>query len=101
LGHVNTFLGDYAAARADYDSAGVVGRSQQKVAFAPFRALVSVYAGDPAAAGAKVTPLTSVAQIAIHIRDATAAEDALKRLGPMLMRQADEAGNPAFTRGQQ
>ena len=121
LGHVNTFLGDYAAARADYDSAGVVGRSQQKVAFAPFRALVSVYAGDPAAAitefnqqvtavdgmgvpdptGAKVTALTSVAQIAIHIHNATAAEDALKRLGPMLMRQADEAGNPAFKRGQQ
>lgn len=121
LGHVNTFLGDYAAARADYDSASAVGRSQQKVAFAPFRAFVSVYAGDPAAAldeldqqvasvdgmgvpdptGAKVAALTSVAQIAIHIRNATAADQALKRLGPMLMRQADEAGNPAFRRGQQ
>src|SRR5439155_1643384 len=49
-GHANTFLGDYAAARADYDSAMAVGRANEKAAYAPFRAYVSVYAGDPAAA---------------------------------------------------
>src|SRR2546426_10998313 len=49
-GHANTFLGDYVAARADYDSAIAVGRANEKAAYAPFRAYVSVYAGDPAAA---------------------------------------------------
>src|SRR6185437_12864178 len=49
-GHANTFLGDYAAARADYDSAMALGRANEKAAYAPFRAYVSVYAGDPTAA---------------------------------------------------
>src|SRR5256886_16826778 len=40
LGHANTFLGDYAAARADYDSAIAVGRANEKAAYAPFRAYV-------------------------------------------------------------
>ena len=120
-GHANTFLGDYAAARADYDSAVAVGRANEKAAYAPFRAYVSVYAGDPAAAieelnrlvasvdgmgvpdpkTAKVGALTNVAVIAIHTRNRPAAEQALKQLAPILMQQADEAGNPAFRRGQQ
>src|SRR5439155_380997 len=82
----NSFLGDYAAARADYDSAIAVGRANEKAAYAPFRAYVSVYAGDPAAAidelnrlvaavdgmgvpdpkTAKVAALTNVAVIATH-----------------------------------
>jgi tetratricopeptide (TPR) repeat protein len=119
-GHANTFLGDYAAARADYDSAMAVGRANEKAAYAPFRAYVSVYAGDPAAAIAelnqlvasvdgmgvpdpkanKVAALTNVVVIATHTRDRAAAEQALKQLAPLLMQQADEAGNPAFTRGQ-
>jgi tetratricopeptide (TPR) repeat protein len=120
-GHADTFLGDYVAARADYDSAVAVGRANQKAAYAPFRAYVSVYAGDPAAAidelnrlvasvdgmgvpdpkTAKVGALTSVVVIATHTRDRAAAERALKQLGPLLLQQAEEAGNPAFRRGQQ
>src|SRR2546427_4942766 len=34
-GHANTFLGDYAAARADYDSAMALGRANEKAAYAP------------------------------------------------------------------
>src|SRR5216110_2617412 len=49
-GHVNTLLGDYAAARADYDSAIAEGRANEKAAYAPFRAYVSAYAGEPGAA---------------------------------------------------
>src|SRR5436309_1903518 len=121
LGHANTFLGDYAAARADYDSAIAVGRANEKAAYAPFRAYVSVYAGDPAAAidelnrlvasvdgmgvpdpkANKVAALTNVVVIATHTRNRAAAEQALKQLEPLLMQQADEAGNPAFKRGQQ
>src|SRR6266699_1080189 len=120
-GHANTFLGDYAAARADYDSAMALGRANEKAAYAPFRAYVSVYAGDPAAAIAelnrlvasvdgmgvpdpkahKVAALTNVVVIATHTKNRAAVERALKQLEPLLMQQADEAGNPAFTRGQQ
>src|SRR5712691_4572759 len=120
-GHANTFLGDYAAARADYDSAMALGRANEKAAYAPFRAYVSVYAGDPAAAIAelnrlvasvdgmgvpdpkanKVAALTNVVVIATHTKNRAAVEQALKQLEPLLMQQAEEAGNPAFTRGQQ
>ena len=120
-GHANTFLGDYAAARADYDSAMAVGRANEKAAYAPFRAYVSVYAGDPAAAidelnrlvasvdglgvpdpkANKVAALTNVVVIATHTRNRAAAERALKQLEPLLLEQGDEAGNPAFKRGQQ
>src|SRR5437660_4975614 len=120
-GHANTFLGDYAAARADYDSAMALGRANEKAAYAPFRAYVSVYAGDPGAAIAdlnrlvasvdgmgvpdpkanKVAALTNVVVIATHTRNRAAAEQALTQLEPLLMQQADEAGNPAFKRGQQ
>jgi len=120
-GHVNTLLGDYGAARADYDSAIAVGRANEKAAYAPFRAYVSVYAGDPAAAidelnrlvaavdgmgvpdpkAAKVGALSNVAIIATHTRNRAAAERSLKQLRPLLLQQADEAGNPAFRRGQE
>ena len=120
-GHANTFLGDYTAARADYDSAMAVGRANEKAAYAPFRAYVSVYAGDPEAAitelnqlvasvdgmgvpdpkANKVAALTNVVVIATHTRNRAAAERALKQLEPLLMQQADEAANPAFKRGQQ
>jgi len=120
-GHANTLLGNYAAARADYDSAIAVGRANEKAAYAPFRANVSVFAGEPAAAidelnrlvasvdgmgvpdpkAAKVAALGSVAVIAIHTRNQPAVEQALKQLGPVLLQQADEAGNPAFRRGQE
>ena len=119
-GHANTLLGNYAAARADYDSAIAVGRANEKAAYVPFRAYVSVYAGNPPAAidelnrlvasvdgmgvpdlkAAKVAALGNVAVIAIHTRNQPAAEQALKQLGPVLMQQADEAANPAFRRGQ-
>ncbi len=121
LGHANTFLGNYAAARANYDSAEMFARAGQRAGFAPFRAYVSVYAGDPAAAiaelnrqvaavdgmgipdpkAAKVADLTNVVTIAIHTKNGTAAARALQELEPLLMQQADEAGNPAFRRGQQ
>ena len=121
LGHANTFLGDYATARANYDSAMAFGRANEKAAYAPFHAYVSVYAGDPAAAidelnrlvasvdgmgvpdpkAAKVAALTNVVVIATHTGNRSAAEQALKQLTPLLMKQADEGGNPAFRRGQQ
>src|SRR5207247_1557589 len=103
------------------DFAMALGRANEKAAYAPFRAYVSVYAGDPGAAIAelnrlvasvdgmgvpdpkanKVAALTNVVVIATHTKNRAAVEQALKQLEPLLMQQADEAGNPAFTRGQQ
>jgi tetratricopeptide (TPR) repeat protein len=49
-GHVNSFLGDYDQARADYDAAIALGTPNEKANYSVYRALVSVHAGDPEAA---------------------------------------------------
>ena len=120
-GHVNSFAGDYAAARADYDSALALGRGNERGFFAPFRAYVSVYAGDtpgaitelnrlitqadamqlPDPLAVKVNALTDVATLAIHTRDFTTADAALKARTPLLMQQADQAGTAGYRRGQE
>ena len=120
-GHVNSFAGDWAAARADYDSAMALGRGGEKGFFAPFRAYVSAYAGDPAAAitelnklvvdvdgmgmpdprTTKINALTNVALIAIHTKDFYAADAALKARTPLMMQQADQGGSDAFRRTQE
>jgi len=120
-GHVNSFAGDYAAARADYDSAAATGRGNERAAYVPFRAFVSAYAGDPkraiaelnglvagvdtmsvpGAPGLKIFALSSVAVIGIHARDFAAVDAALKQRTPLMMQQADEVGSAAFRRGQE
>ncbi len=101
-GHVNSFSGDYDAARADYDSAMAVGRGNERGFFAPFRAYVSAYAGDARGAIAelnrlvaqadgmgipdpvtvKINALSNVALIAIDTRDFPTADAALKQRTP-------------------
>jgi tetratricopeptide (TPR) repeat protein len=118
-GHVNSFAGNYAAARADYDSAIAVGRGNERAGFAPFRAYVNIYAGDtkeaitelnrlvagvdamgaPGALAVKIAALSDVAVIAIHTRDFATAEQALKLRTPLLLQQATEVGSAAFQRG--
>ncbi len=118
-GHVNSFAGNYVAARADYDSAIALGRGNERAGYAPYRAYVSLHAGDPKAAiaelnrfvaavdtmgvpdarGAKVNALSNIALIAIHNRDFTAAEAALAQRTPLLMQRGAEAGSAAFQRG--
>jgi hypothetical protein len=119
-GHVNSFAGDFAAARADYDSSMALGRGNERGFFAPFRAYVSVYAGDPAGAIAelnklvadadgtnlpdplavKVNALTNVAVIAIETRNFAAAEAALKQRAPLSAQQAEKSGSAGFKRAQ-
>jgi Flp pilus assembly protein TadD len=120
-GHVNSFMGNYAAARADYDSAIMLGRANEKAAYVPFRADVSLYAGDPQAAiaelnrlvagvdamgvpearGTKIAALSDIATIAIDTRDFVSADAALGQRTPLLMQQASEMGGPAFQRSQE
>ena len=117
-GHVNSFAGNFAAARADYDSAIAVGRGNQKAGFAPFRAYVSIYEGNPTQAIAelnrlvagvdamgvpgalavKIAALSDVAVIAIHTRDFATAEQALKQRSPLLLQQAAGSGSAAVQR---
>src|SRR5712664_3145924 len=120
-GHVNSFSGDYDAARADYDSAMAVGRGNERGFFAPFRAYVSAYAGDargaivelnqlvaqadgmgiPDPVTVKINALSNVALIAIDRRDFPAADAALKQRTPLMMRQADQVSSAGFRRAQE
>jgi len=120
-GHVNSFSGDYDAARADYDSAMAVGRGNERGFFAPFRAYVSAYAGDargaivelnqlvaqadgmgiPDPVTVKINALSNVALIAIDRRDFPAADAALKQRTPLMMQQADQVGSAGFRRAQE
>jgi Flp pilus assembly protein TadD len=119
-GHVNSFAGDFAAARADYDSALALGRGNERGFFAPFRAYVSVYAGDPTGAmrelnqlvaqadgmglpdplAVKVNALSNVALIGIATKDFAAAEAALQQRAPLMEQQSAQAASPGFKRGQ-
>ena len=87
-GHVNTFLGRYAEARADYDAAIAVAKGNFKIGFAQYRPFVHLFQGDPNAAieemeaiyksmdgmelgepdGLRVLLLNDMAQVAAHYR---------------------------------
>src|SRR5437764_1326511 len=110
-GHVNSFLGNFAEARADYDRAIAMSDPTLKPQYAAFRALVSVYANDPAAAeseldriatsvdptisnanGAKIFALTSEARIALHNRHFDVAQRAIDQVRAVYRQQAAEEG---------
>ncbi|HEU4642065.1 MAG TPA: hypothetical protein VFS44_06375 [Gemmatimonadaceae bacterium] len=120
-GHVNTFLGNYDAARADYDTAIRLGRGNEKATFAVWRALVPVYAGEPKAGiaeleqlvssidgmsipdpdGTKIFALSEEAVIASHTGAFDAARSALDRRSALLRKQAAASGNEEFRRAQE
>jgi len=117
-GHVNSFLGNFAEARADYDRAIELSAPTLKPLYGTFRALVSVYANDPAAAeselervastvdpslpnarGAQIFALQSEARIALHNRHLDVAQRAIDRLSEITRQQASEEGrSDAFRR---
>jgi tetratricopeptide (TPR) repeat protein len=117
-GHVNSFLGNFDEARADYDRAIALSDPSLKPQYATFRALVSVYAMDPAAAeseldgivatidpnsrnanGAKIFALTSEARIALHNRHFDVAQRAIDQAREVYRQQAAEEGrSDAFRR---
>jgi tetratricopeptide (TPR) repeat protein len=102
-GHVNSFLGKFEEARADYDKAISLGDPGEKATYPVYRAFVNIYAGQPAAAeqeldklvlaidamdlpdkaNAKIFALNNQLAIALHnghINVATHAVDALRTL---------------------
>lgn len=120
-GHVNSFLGDYAAARADYDSAMALGKANERPEYATYRAFVSVHEGSPPAAiqelnalvdaidgmgipeptGLKVNALTNLVTIALHTGDFTAAEQAMERRAALMRQQADQVGTDEYRRARE
>jgi tetratricopeptide (TPR) repeat protein len=113
-GHVESFLGNYDAARADYDAAIKLAKNNEAPSYGMFRAFVAAYAGDskrslveldalvsridsmdiPDKVGAKVNALTSEAQIAIQVGDFTTAARAISQRTPLVREQVAQATDP-------
>ncbi len=118
-GHVNSFLGNFAEARADYDRAVVLADPITKPGLAVFRPLVYVYEGNPAAAEAeleqqaagidamnipnavpaKIGAYSEQARIALHNRHLDVAQRAIDRLRDLYRQQGENSRSDAFKRG--
>ena len=124
-GHINSFLGNYEEARADYDAAIAMGIGGQKAGFANFRAFTYVHAGDPQTAiaeletvlsgidseemgipehernGQRINTLNNLVYIALHHDLLSEAEGALARRSELMMIDAETVGTDAFRRAQE
>jgi tetratricopeptide (TPR) repeat protein len=120
-GHVNSFLGNWEEARADYDAAMELSDPDVRANFGTWRALVSIYEGDPEAAvtelnelsaaidemdmsaprGAKINALLNLASIASHSGMYDEAAAALDESRTLMMEQAEEVGTEEFRRSQE
>lgn len=116
--HVNSFLGNFAEARADYDRAIALADPTTKSSYATYRALTSVHEGNPTAAiaeledvaagvdalnipnapGAKIFALSEALRIALHHRQLDVAERLIGQLRPIYRRQAELGRSDAFRR---
>jgi tetratricopeptide (TPR) repeat protein len=118
LGHVNSFLGNFEEARADYDRGIAVSGPANAGFVAPFRALTYVYAGDPRTAvqaleklatdidafgaapdqrlNAKVFALTNAATIALWSGLYDDAERVLATRATLMRENAKIVGTSAF-----
>ena len=116
-GHVNSFLGNFDEARADYDRGVQLADPSLKQNFAVYRALVNVYAGNPAAAeteldriaasvdpsapnasGTKVFVLSEEARIALDNKHLDVAQRTIDQLRTVFQQQTTEGRTDAFRR---
>jgi cytochrome c-type biogenesis protein CcmH/NrfG len=123
-GHVNSFLGNYAEARADYDRAVALetARGGNNGPFlAVYRSYVNIYENKPDAAitelraliaqadasnmegkaDLKAFALTNIAQFATHYGNYQAAEAAITDLANVTSAQAAAIENAGFRRAQE
>ena len=109
--HVESFLGSYDAARADYDAAIKRGKQNEPGMYAMFRALVPAHAGNPKQSiteldqlvkdadgmnlpdpiGVKIGALTAEVQIAIQSGDFESASRAIAQRAPLVREQVAQA----------
>jgi tetratricopeptide (TPR) repeat protein len=112
-GHAASFLGDYDAARADYDAAIKLGKQNEAGSYLVFRALVAAHAGNPKQAiaeldsivtrvdqmglpdplSAKIGALDAETQIATQIGDFASAAHAIAQRTPLVRQQVAGASD--------
>jgi Flp pilus assembly protein TadD len=117
-GHVASFLGDYDAARADYDAAIKVAKQNDPASFRVYRALVAVHAGNPKQGiaeldrlvgeidgmnlpdprGAKIGALDAEIQVAIQSGDFATAARAIAQRPPLAREQVAGASEETVKR---
>ena len=122
-GHINSFLGNYDEARADYDLGIAKAKAETKGSYAVYRAFVSLHAGAPSEAIAELQgiadaaeglgirddqvisiqmfALTNAAQIAIYHDLFEAAKEILAAREAVQQANIELVGDPTFTSGQQ
>ena len=123
VGHINSFLGNYAEARASYDAAIAGATEANKVTFANYRAFAHVHAGDARAAlnelaqverlavrsnipdhqvgGLRTFTLTNAAAIALHNGLTRDAELIINQLKTVVRADAARVADAAYTRQQE
>ncbi len=119
--HVNSFLGDYAAARADYDKAIAMGRANQAPNYAMYRAFVHLHEGNPPGAvdelkqliarvdgmnvpeptGVKINLTANAAWIALRQGNTAEAAPLVASLTDLMRQQIATVGTDEFRRGQE
>lgn len=118
-GHVNTFLGRYAEARADYDAAVALAVGNFKPGLGQFRAFAHVHEGNPKAAveeleklyqsidgmnvqeptGAKIAVDSQMMAIANHYGMIPEAQRSVERRAQLLQVMANRANTAEARRG--
>jgi len=123
VGHINSFLGNYADARASYDAAMASAKEGNKVTYANYRAFTAVHAGDARAAlnelagaersatrlgipdhqigGLRIFTLQNAATIALHTGMQRETELIINQLRTVLRADAARVGDSAYTRQQE
>lgn len=123
LGHVDSFLGRYAEARADYDRGIANADAATRPFLANYRTFTWVHAGEPRSAvqaleklaadsdtndvpadqraGARVFALTNAAQISLHTGLTDDAERVIGKLATALRANARLVGTEEFSRIQE
>lgn len=119
-GHINSFLGDYAAARKDFDKAIELAPPVQKGNYANYKAFTSLHEGNPKAAisemwailgtlgglseseanGVRIFTLNNIVIVAQQAEMADELEKAVSQLDEVLMKQANVVNKPDFVKGQ-
>ena len=117
-GHVDSFLGNFEAARADYQAAMDLSDPARVVEFGIGKALVTIWEGNPQRAiaeleelvvalgtmdiaeprSSQIWVLSTIVSIAAHYRLEDSAQKAIGMCESIMMQQADQVGNEEFRR---
>ncbi len=122
-GHINSFLGNFEEARADYDVGIANAKAENKGFYAVYRAFIPVHAGAPGEAIAELTEIAEAAEglgvredqvisiqmfalsqaaaIALHHDLLEAAKELLKAREAVQQENMALVDDPEFTRGQE